>query len=741
MITKLQIHPAIGIARLGDSPDAFYLAPELTGALPIQCDQDGNAVLDPVTMKERTVSNFKDAEGRVKRQAARFGVYIIGDDGEATLLKIGDKIQTLTGEGTVTDIKWTCYLANKKSMWYEFLQLEGEHGYAPDHPRRNAGIQGDQNRQNLIIDPGPRTVGVTSDPKNASFARGTATGGRTENFPPPLKPFDINTLGDIRTTLDGRLIVLGGHGCSGSMGSSFADPQITSYANNDNWFDDTSDGPVMAIIKYFDAVDNTTRLMEVEQPAWVIVGYPRYAPQIVDLVTMDDLLYDLGVREFCMQPHIFGTGGFKDPVKIDPKDHLQLQLWRDTPKYYNTDYYPDFNTEIFPIIMRPFNYQWVTNFLGISFPAHEVNYRGDFDMSKISVPPTPPVANLGGSGSQPSDTGGTPPPPPPGNSRTAKPFQSVTSHDVADPTDIRDAATPWDPYRYMRMFIYQSLRQPGEENVLRREFGRVNNPLWYKELMPLLCGDNPITNTLPSKFFRLTDTQLFLLRQWAHGKFRNDKPINECTQEAFPVGQQFIPTQPLTRGVLGNILGGSFCPGGEVGWIMRNTSIYTEPYRIKASAAFVPTAGATTISGNNPFIPPALSQTENMILGMEPGDLTKRSGVPWQSDFNECYIQVVDVTWELWNEVYYPDSTVDPSVKKNQTNITMWWPTHRPMQVFLQNGTQIEWSSYIPQTNDGDLLMVSAWKEFGFVVRNPANQYPAYYEVERNPAWIPQTDN
>jgi len=38
----------------------------------------------------------------------------------------------------------------------------------------------------------------------------------------------------------------------------------------------------------------------------------------------------------------------------------------------------------------------------------------------------------------------------------------------------------------------------------------------------------------------------------------------------------------LDRGVLSNALGGAFSPGAEVNWIMRNPSIYSAPYRIKA---------------------------------------------------------------------------------------------------------------------------------------------------------------
>ena len=49
-----KIHPAIGIARLGNS-DEFYLAPETTGGLPIACKPDGT-----VDGPEHPVTQFKD---------------------------------------------------------------------------------------------------------------------------------------------------------------------------------------------------------------------------------------------------------------------------------------------------------------------------------------------------------------------------------------------------------------------------------------------------------------------------------------------------------------------------------------------------------------------------------------------------------------------------------------------------------------------------------------------------------
>ena len=136
-----KIHPSIGIARLGNS-DEFYLAPEATGGLPIVCKPDGT-----VDGPEQPVTQFKDGKGRIKRQAARFRVFVYDDQNpNGRELQINDTVTVLkpnSGEvfaGTVADIQWTVYLANKKASWYAFEQTDGEHGYAPDHPLRNAAI-------------------------------------------------------------------------------------------------------------------------------------------------------------------------------------------------------------------------------------------------------------------------------------------------------------------------------------------------------------------------------------------------------------------------------------------------------------------------------------------------------------------------------------------------------------------------------------------------------------------------
>src|SRR5260221_4841432 len=138
-MATFRIHPAIGIARLGNSPEGFYIAPDQGGQLPILCDGTGNPILD-ARGNEVGVTDFKDAELRILRQAARFRVFVYDDkspDGRED--SIGDQVDIVNKRNgqlltvKVVDIQWTAYLANKKSSWYLFHVTQGEHGYTSDH--------------------------------------------------------------------------------------------------------------------------------------------------------------------------------------------------------------------------------------------------------------------------------------------------------------------------------------------------------------------------------------------------------------------------------------------------------------------------------------------------------------------------------------------------------------------------------------------------------------------------------
>lgn len=688
--TTYKIHPAIGIARVGNSPDEFYLSPERLEHLPIACTDNGTPIRNSKGRYER-VSTFKDARQRIKKQAARFSIWVYDDaHPNGRQIEPGDTIIGVGSKGKLVDIEWTVWLANKKASWYQFDQLQGEHGYADTHPLRNANITDEDERTKLlIIDPGPQSINCTQK-REAEFTKGKNP-NYAQTFPPKLHPNNIDTLGKIMTNDNRELIVLGGNGNSGSFLDGPGEPKITAYANNDGWFDDTSDGPVYAKLIYADEKDNQYRYAAVEDPSWVIVGYPRYVPQIADMITMEDILDDLNIRNFATNQFMYGLAPFDGSAKIDPSKSKQLQNWRIDPrKRYNPDYYPYFYRDIWPILSRPFQMQWVSNILEASNAPHSTGDRGTFDENILSVPPK----------SEP------------------------------DP-DLKARNNMY------RKRIYNMLRQPEEKNVFRN----TNNPdsqNYNYLLMPLLAGDNPINNTIPSKFLVLTDTQLFILKQWAEGKF-----INEKEEKIVDDIQDETRAEKLDSGVIANIIGGAFCPGGEVSWVIRNPVIYSKPYRINANPEFLPGMDNST-AGTTPGVqaynhPDNLSLTSNYEKGLEPGDITKMSALPWQADFNECSMQTVNVTFQEWNTIN-PANPNDPFLEKYQETFdVLWWPAHRPMQVFKQvtdgNGkviatNQVNWARGIPQTYEGDLKMVTAWNELGFVLYDASSG--RYLEKERN---------
>jgi len=241
-IVRAAIHPSIGVARLGNSEDEFFLASEVPEPAP------------------QPPGYYRDSSGALKRQAVRFRIYGLNAEGQA--------IAELTASNA--DIHWTVHLANKKSAWYQFqIALDiPEALSAPLSLLRNAGI-GD--RKNLIIDPGPRNIIGKNAQRGVTFDTGCFMGT-------PVY------LGELSTDKEGRLVVLGGHGKSASYNGARA---IT-FANNDGWHDDTSDGPVTAKVVYQGkelAVD----------PAWVVVAPPNYAPLLKSVRTMWDLMRDVAI--------------------------------------------------------------------------------------------------------------------------------------------------------------------------------------------------------------------------------------------------------------------------------------------------------------------------------------------------------------------------------------------------------------------------------------------------------------
>lgn len=334
MAKTYRIHPSIGVARVGNSLTEFYLAPETVGGLPIACDADG----EPKTSGNgpEYIVNFKDQQGRIKRQAARFRVIEYDSDQPDAPGR-----EVSAGQNGVTAVEWTAHIANKKAAWWNFSEQAGDLAYGEWNSYenmaknlklvgspwavtlRNASVKEPAKRQALIIDPGARTVSKNSP--TAIFDAKTSYSH--VSFPPAgLTPDDITTLGALIMDSHGRLLVLGGQGHAG--GPSF---NLTSFAGADGWYDDVSDGPVYATVTLD---DGTTVDAEM---AWVLVGSPKFAPELINIVTLDDLMYDTAIREMNFNPLIYDNNR------------------------WNRNYRPNFDRDIKPILDRPAGYRWVSN--------------------------------------------------------------------------------------------------------------------------------------------------------------------------------------------------------------------------------------------------------------------------------------------------------------------------------------------------------------------------------------------
>ena len=249
-IVRAAIYPAIGIARVGNSAAGYYIGPELTHP------------------SAPEVGAHRDHAGALKRQAARFRIY--GYDGTGTV------IAELTAADA--EMAWTVEVANLKAAWYQFqiaLDLP-EAATAEASVRRNAGVA---DRTALAIQGGVRRI----EGPSRSGHRYVFDGGHFQGIPV--------TLGELRTDKAGRLLVLGGHGISASV--HHAAP--TTYANNEGWYDDVSDGPVTATLTI------GGRAIPVE-PAWVVTAPPDYAPNLKSVRTMFDLLTDLYIGAGWISP-------------------------------------------------------------------------------------------------------------------------------------------------------------------------------------------------------------------------------------------------------------------------------------------------------------------------------------------------------------------------------------------------------------------------------------------------------
>jgi L-Lysine epsilon oxidase N-terminal/L-lysine epsilon oxidase C-terminal domain/Phage integrase, N-terminal SAM-like domain len=236
--TEYRIYPSIGIARIGDSGQAFFIGPESPGSLP--------------------EGPYRDADG-IRPQAARFRIYRIEIDANENEKATAEILPSAT-----TKIEWSVQLANRKAA---AMKIEDTLARVQNPKPRNKGF----NRPKLVISAQASIKGTNAAAVPMSgrieFSRGSAKGKVVDNI----------DLAKLTTGADGRLLVVGGKGKSGSP----LNAKIDSFSDNDGWYDSVSDGPVQATL----SIKGETLAVV---PAWVVITVPRYAPQIYGIVTWYD---------------------------------------------------------------------------------------------------------------------------------------------------------------------------------------------------------------------------------------------------------------------------------------------------------------------------------------------------------------------------------------------------------------------------------------------------------------------
>jgi len=305
-IHSVAIYPPLGIARVGNS-DEFFYASDQPGVTP---DSNGG---------------FKDSDGKIKKQVARFRVYGFNEAGEV--------VKEIEADGKLggVNISWRVHVANVKAAWYQFNNALDMGQYGVACKRRNKAVKGD-NRKQLVIDPGSVKIGGinikdSEDSKEYHLDQGEFYGKKVK-------------LGELRTDEAGRLLFFGGDGLSGYKDPNNPQPAKT-FANNDNYHDDTSDGVIRATVtigrEQFEAT-----------PAMVAVTPPNYGPGIDAVVTMNDVVEDMFIRE------------------MDYPDTAKDKI--------------DFWEHIYPMFKRMTDHQWVNHGFFVLFGR---NSPSDFTTQKM----------------------------------------------------------------------------------------------------------------------------------------------------------------------------------------------------------------------------------------------------------------------------------------------------------------------------------------------------------------------
>jgi hypothetical protein len=584
---RYRIHPAIGVARVGNAdPADYFLGPELPNQKPRSAPDAGTSV-----------PPFK-SNGLIKRQAARFRIWEYVENAGVWSASREVSLE----DDDVAELAWTVHLANRKASFFEFSGLTGSPGDKPNTVRRNKGAE----PRTLEIDPLPRSIGGRSaDPVDLS--KGTSTTPSQERWPDPQPVRPITSLGQLRTDDAGRLIVIPGEG----VASGRPKAKIHHYANNDNWFDDVGDGPITATLK-LRAADGTITEQKA-QGAWLLVGPPDFAPPIPQVVSLYDVLFDLAGRKLSIRTDesVYQTGELARLSGL-------AAFFRPgaTPTYT-----VDFDTDVAPILRAAFGVTSVFD------PSHAGTVM---DGSRGDAWP------------QLSD--------------------------------------PKSKIKGTRARIFSKLRDPLGS-------GSDTTPLETDGFMPRLFGDGYDRPASGRHALTVTPTQYKILERWAASDFIGSRLGPSSVLN--PPEAQTVTPHGLDRAAIECASGGGFFPGIEVSWLIREPSLFAEPFRVKHGA-------------KSPYLGDAEADT---TVGA--GFFSRQMALPWLADFRLCKAEI-------------PEGSTKPD------DWWGWWPSQRPDSWLGTQGERVFWHRAsapdgTPTTwrEGGDMPsieeMLDNWWKLGFI--------------------------
>lgn len=578
-IVSIRVHPGIGMARLGNSPEDF-IGPEAPGQI---VDPGGSGGPGPMG------GTYRDADDNLKRQSQRFRIYGYNQEGQAVAELTADNCDF---------ISWRVHVRNMKAANYAF---QGAYLFDPTQ-WRNPNIQADKTdpieRDQLIIDPGPQVISF-EDYAEKILAGDVFTDVAPSSLPgyldfdeikhpelcgrDPAQFVDVTytpardvEIGRIKLDDFGRLIFVAGPGkaeCVMTPSIRLSNPSehyfppngpvLTgdqapyqaivnqfAYFNVPGWWDDTCGGEIDATVVLGDGRVLSTR-DGVQDPteegtrnprngAWVVTAPPKFAPDMYHVVTIKDRVFE----------------AFPE---ADPNQGTQTEFYRD----------------IYPILSRAVNYGWVSTQAAGATPENRNLAHGPRQAGNLLS-----EDNINRFKS---------------NAEADKPArrQIYKIMRVAEGGKLIDTLPPDPP-----PVAAPPPRPAGQGRVSR---GNQMPKLWGTGGKPL--QNQQLGHNLPNQYLSLTANDLARMRDWAEGDFIEGTPPPDIapTLDEYPVAQQPLA---MDCAALEPTIGGGFHPGIEFPYLICYPQLFAEAFRVGA--------------------------------GTEPGSVAAFMSSPWQGDYWSC---------------------------------------------------------------------------------------------------------